>query len=295
MKKSAVNRMFPKVLAILLGLLASVSFILPGCSLLNKDDDDDDVNVTGVTLSSETEEVFINDSLTLSATVTPSDASNKKVTWKSSDETVATINNGVVTPVAAGTTTITVTTVDGSYTATCTVTVTNTKTTTETKGDGSTVTTTVTVNTNGSTVTEVTTTTTDGTSTTETTITDKNGAQAEVAAEGEEIEFSGYKWQMVKGSAYTNDGVLVVSQSEIGIAMQLADSELADLYTKYPDGFAVTAVVRPTTIKSLSGTKLTSQGAGDSGADFALASHIGKTSAGKDSWYSFSINFNGRT
>jgi len=45
------------------------------------------------------------------------------VTWTSSDETVATVADGVVTALAAGTATITVTTTDGAKTATCTVTV----------------------------------------------------------------------------------------------------------------------------------------------------------------------------
>ncbi|GHV79222.1 hypothetical protein AGMMS49944_10130 [Spirochaetia bacterium] len=55
--------------------------------------------------------------------VAPADATNQAVTWISSDTTKATVANGVVTAVAAGTATITVTTTDGSKTATCTVTV----------------------------------------------------------------------------------------------------------------------------------------------------------------------------
>lgn len=54
---------------------------------------------------------------TLSAVVTPADATNKTVNWSSSDETVATVVNGVVTPVGVGTAIITVTTTDGSFTA----------------------------------------------------------------------------------------------------------------------------------------------------------------------------------
>ena len=60
----------------------------------------------------------------LTATVEPEDASNKNVTWESSNTSVATVDaNGEVTAVSAGTATITVTTVDGGKTDTCTVTV----------------------------------------------------------------------------------------------------------------------------------------------------------------------------
>ena len=50
-------------------------------------------------------------------------ATNKNITWQTSDDTVATITNGVVTAIGAGTATITATTEDGSFTDTCTVTV----------------------------------------------------------------------------------------------------------------------------------------------------------------------------
>jgi len=66
---------------------------------------------------------------TLTATVSPSNATNKAVTYKSLDETVAKVDaNGKVTAVKAGTATITVTTADGNKTATCAVTVEKTPT-----------------------------------------------------------------------------------------------------------------------------------------------------------------------
>ena len=81
--------------------------------------------VTGVTLNTETLELFTGGSATLTATVEPSDAANQNVTWASSDPSVATVDAaGKVTAVAPGTATITVTTADGNHTATCTVTVT---------------------------------------------------------------------------------------------------------------------------------------------------------------------------
>ncbi|MDD4390093.1 MAG: S-layer homology domain-containing protein, partial [Eubacteriales bacterium] len=60
---------------------------------------------------------------TITATVLPAGATNKSVTWTSSNEAVATVAGGVVTPLTAGTTTITVTTVDGSFAKTTLVTV----------------------------------------------------------------------------------------------------------------------------------------------------------------------------
>ena len=60
---------------------------------------------------------------TLVATADPANATNQLVIWSSSNPLVATVSDGVVTPLASGVTTITVATVDGSYTATCLVTV----------------------------------------------------------------------------------------------------------------------------------------------------------------------------
>ena len=83
------------------------------------------VPVTGVKLNKETLELFTDGSETLTATVEPGNATNKNVTWNTSDNTVATVDeNGTVTAVGAGEATITVTTEDGSKTATCIVTVT---------------------------------------------------------------------------------------------------------------------------------------------------------------------------
>jgi len=62
--------------------------------------------------------------LQLEATITPENATNKTVTWTSSNPEVATVDaNGLVTAVANGTCTITATTTDGNFTATCNITV----------------------------------------------------------------------------------------------------------------------------------------------------------------------------
>ena len=65
----------------------------------------------------------VDENLNLVATVAPDNATNKTVTWKSSNEDVAIVENGVVTAKKEGTATITVTTVDGNKTATCEITV----------------------------------------------------------------------------------------------------------------------------------------------------------------------------
>ena len=82
------------------------------------------VSVTGVTLDKDTLTLTAGgETGTLVATVAPENATKKNVTWTSSNEAVATVVDGVVTPLAAGTATITVTTEDGGFTVTCKVTV----------------------------------------------------------------------------------------------------------------------------------------------------------------------------
>ena len=68
------------------------------------------------------ETIKVDETFTIVATVSPSNAGNKKVTWKSSNTSVATVDtNGKVTGIKAGTSTITCTTADGGKTATCSV------------------------------------------------------------------------------------------------------------------------------------------------------------------------------
>lgn len=79
------------------------------------------IAVTSVTLSSNSETIKVGKTVTLIPTISPSNATNKNVTWSSSDTSVATVSEGTVTGVSAGTVTITVTTVSENKTATCTV------------------------------------------------------------------------------------------------------------------------------------------------------------------------------
>ncbi len=81
--------------------------------------------VDGVKLDKTSAKVAVGKTVTLKATVSPADAINKDVTWKSSDTAIATVSAaGVVTGKKAGSATITVTTKDGSKKATGKITVT---------------------------------------------------------------------------------------------------------------------------------------------------------------------------
>ena len=93
---------------------------------IEKLQDNEDVNVTGVSLDKTSAELKINESLGLKASISPADATNKDVTWATSDEKIAKVDeNGKVTAAGAGKVTITVTTKDGGFKATCEVTVRN--------------------------------------------------------------------------------------------------------------------------------------------------------------------------
>ena len=81
-----------------------------------------DIPATGVTLDKTELSLTEGESATLTATVEPENATDKAIVWTSSDNAVATVENGVVTAVKAGTATITA--VCGSAKAECTVTVT---------------------------------------------------------------------------------------------------------------------------------------------------------------------------
>ena len=80
------------------------------------------IPVASVALQSEVNLTSIGDTYTLIPTISPGNATNKNVTWSSSNPAIATVSNaGVVTAVAAGNATITATSNDGQKTATSTI------------------------------------------------------------------------------------------------------------------------------------------------------------------------------
>ncbi len=101
----------------------------PGVTYVFKEDIElyaiyeDPILVTSVALGSNEANLFVGGKITLMATVSPANATNKSVTWSSSNTSIATISGGTVTAVGAGTAVITVTTQDGGFTDACTVTV----------------------------------------------------------------------------------------------------------------------------------------------------------------------------
>ena len=100
------------------------------CSISASTSTNTTVSVGKVSLNKTSASVTVGNTVTLTPTITPINATNKNVTWTSSNTSVATVTNGVVKGVKAGNATITVRTADGSKTATCAVTVTNPTTTT---------------------------------------------------------------------------------------------------------------------------------------------------------------------
>lgn len=81
------------------------------------------IHVQSVTLDKTEATIKEGATVKLTATVLPANATNKKITWSSNNESVAKVVDGTVTGLAEGVATITVTTEDGNKTATCNVTI----------------------------------------------------------------------------------------------------------------------------------------------------------------------------
>ena len=95
--------------------------LLIPCDIIVSIPVDPDV-VSSVSLNQTSLTINVDDQVNLVATVNPSTALNKAVTWSSLDDNIASVSStGLVNALAVGNTTITVTTTDGSFTATCSV------------------------------------------------------------------------------------------------------------------------------------------------------------------------------
>lgn len=82
------------------------------------------IPVSSVAVSPTSASLYAGNTQQLSTTISPANATNKNVTWSSSNTAIATVNSaGLITAVAAGTATITATTQDGNKTASATITV----------------------------------------------------------------------------------------------------------------------------------------------------------------------------
>ena len=77
--------------------------------------------VTGIQMSQTMMTMYINDTATLTATITPAEAAGAELIWKSSDKSVVTVTDGIVTAIGEGTAVITATI--GGHGASCTITV----------------------------------------------------------------------------------------------------------------------------------------------------------------------------
>lgn len=105
--------------ALLFALICVLALSMSCDALLNKP-----VDVTGVTLGQNDQTLGVGDTIQLTATVAPADATDKTVAYASSDASVASVSNtGLVTALKKGNATITVTTTDGAKVDTIVITV----------------------------------------------------------------------------------------------------------------------------------------------------------------------------
>ena len=114
----------------LLVLSAALMLVLAGCGPKEfKPDDGGDpvdpevVNVTSVSLNQTSATLEVGESLQLNETVLPENATNKNVSWSASGNGVVSVDDGLVTALQSGTSTVTVSTEDGNHTAQCVITV----------------------------------------------------------------------------------------------------------------------------------------------------------------------------
>ena len=110
-----------RILKSLFALAGAAVLLLAGCTTKEQE-----IAVTGVSLTPSTLSIKVGETQTLTAEVQPSNATDKKVSWSTDDPemNVIVLNDTKVKGIAPGNATVTVTTSDGNFTATCAVTVT---------------------------------------------------------------------------------------------------------------------------------------------------------------------------
>ena len=101
-----------------------MKLLIPGLAVLGiflscNNDGTDSSRVSSVSMSSDSLSLAVGETRTVTATVYPTTADDRSVTWSSSDETIVVMDSCYATAVAVGTATVTVTTTDGGYTGTC--------------------------------------------------------------------------------------------------------------------------------------------------------------------------------
>ena len=102
--------------------LKQVSGFMTGLLILLTSCAKDPMVVTGIILDKTNTTVQVGATTPLTSFLTPADATNKLVTWRSTDQTIATVADGIVTGVSLGTATITaISQSDTTIKATCTV------------------------------------------------------------------------------------------------------------------------------------------------------------------------------
>jgi hypothetical protein len=104
-----------------IGLLA-LAAMLPFFTACNSGSDNN-ASLSGISLNKDALALEVGATETLTTTFDPGNVTNKNVAWASSNETIAIVNSGMVTAVAAGTATVTATAQEGNKVVSCLVTV----------------------------------------------------------------------------------------------------------------------------------------------------------------------------
>lgn len=126
MKKISKAKFLAAVMVIPLVTTMATTALLPGASFASHAEESyQAVAVSSVVLDKDSLEIEVGQKASLSATVYPAEATNSDLEWSSSDEAIASVDDGEVTGIAKGNATITVTTKDGGYIAQCAVEVTD--------------------------------------------------------------------------------------------------------------------------------------------------------------------------